>query len=221
MRTVSLAELPEDCRNLVLIKSDTRKRLCRSQDAIEHTLRRCQEIHDEQKRASAEVKKQQEREGFSTGFQLFFTTILSMLNDYEALQHERWTKQRQHLQEALTQTLHDPVIVEYAIMQLKEHCNYSDSMTLILPDALPVPDLMPHITYLSTQENHITLQCGTRALRFPIEAPCQQWMAQADTATQELTLQLNALTPATLQDIIKILQQAMLTFTNTVKEEDE
>ncbi len=211
MRTVSLAELPENYRDQVLIKADMRKRHHRSQDAIEHTLRRCKEIHDEQNRVSAEVKKQKEREGFSIGFHLFFTTILSTLNSYEALQSERRSEQRRHLQEALTHTLHDPVIVEYVIKQLHECCNFSETLTLILPDGLSLPTQLPHMTCLTTQENHITLQCGTCALRFPIESLCQQWMTQADNKMHDVTHQLNALIPATLQDIIKTLQQVTLT----------
>ncbi|MCW2482635.1 hypothetical protein [Candidatus Symbiopectobacterium sp. NZEC135] len=217
MRTISLAELPEECRDSVLIRSKNRKQQCRSQNAIEHTLRRCHEIYDEQKQTSEEIKKQKEKEGFSAGFKLFFTTMLSMLNDYETLQHQRWTEQRQHLQKALTQTLHDPIIVEYVVTQLNAHCSHSDAMTLILPE---VPDLSPHLTCLTTHENHITLQCGSHALRFPAQALCQQWMTQADSETQEFTQQLDALTPATLQEIIDMLQQAIPTFTYTAKDED-
>lgn len=219
MRTVYLAELPEDCHDLVLIKADTRKRQRRSQDAIEHTLRRCQGIHDEQNRASAEMKKQKEREGLSAGFRLFFTTMLSTLNAYEALQNERWVEQRRHLQDALTHTLHDPVVVEYVITQLLECSNPSETLTLILPESLPVPTSLPHITCLSTQENHITLQCGTRALRFPVGALCEQWMALADNETQVFTQQLKALIPATLQEIIKMLQQVTLTSIEAPKDE--
>ncbi|MCW2487399.1 hypothetical protein J5069_15985 [Candidatus Symbiopectobacterium sp. NZEC127] len=220
MRTISLAELPEECRDSVLIRSKNRKQQCRSQNAIEHTLRRCHEIYDEQKQTSEEIKKQKEKEGFSAGFKLCFTTMLSMLNDYETLQHQRWTEQRQHLQKALTQTLHDPIIVEYVVTQLNAHCSHSDAMTLILPEGVAVPDLSPHLTCLTTHENHITLQCGSHALRFPAQALCQQWMTQADSETQEFTQQLDALTPATLQEIIDMLRQAIPTFTYTAKDED-
>lgn len=209
MRTISLAELPEECRDAVLITAKNRKRQCRSQNAIEYTLRRCHEIHDEQKRAADEIKKQKEKEGFSSGFKQFFTTVLSMLNAYETLQHKRWAEQRHHLQKALTQTLHDPIIVEYVVTQLNAHCHPGDAMTLILPDGVAVPDLSPHLTCLTTHENHITLQCGSHALRFPTETLCQQWMIQADNETQILTQQLNALIPATLQEIIEKLQQVI------------
>lgn len=220
MRTISLAELPDECRDSVLITAKNRKQQCRSQNAIEHILRRCHEIHDEQKQASEEIKKQKEKEGFSTGFKLFFTTMLSMLNDYETLQHKRWTEQRQLLRKALTQTLHDPIIVEYVVTQLNAHCSHNDAMTLILPDGVAVPEISPHVTCLTTHENHITLQCGSHALRFPVEALCQQWMAQADSETQALTQQLNALTPAMLQEIIQMLQQVMSTTTYIGKDEN-
>lgn len=213
MRTVSLAELPEECRNSVLITAKNRKQHYRFfHNAIEHSLRRCHEIHNEQMRAADEIKKQKEKEGFSTGFKLFFTTMLSILNDYETLQHKRWTEQRQHLQNAITQTLHDPIIVEYLVTQLNAHCRHSDTMTLILPEGVAVPDISPqslHLTCLTTHENHITLQCGSHALRFPAETLFQQWMAQADNETQTFTQQLNALTPAMLQEIIETLQQAI------------
>ncbi|WP_291973760.1 hypothetical protein [Candidatus Symbiopectobacterium sp.] len=209
MRTISLAELPEECRDSVLIAAKNRKQQFRSQNAIEHTLRRCHEIHDEQKRAADEIKKQKEKEGFSTGFKLFFTTVLAMLNDYETLQHKRWTEQRRHLQKALAKTLHDPIVVEYVVTQLNAHCRHSDAMTLILPDGVAISDVSPHLTCLTTHENHITLQCGLYALRFPAETLCQQSMAQADNETQTFTRQMNALTPATLQEIIEILQQAI------------
>lgn len=209
MRTVSLAKLPEECRDSVLITAKNRKQHYRSHNAIEHALRRCHEIHDEQMRAADEIKQQKEKEGFSTGFKLFFTTLLSILNDYETLQHQRWTVQRQHLQNAMTQTLHDPIIVEYLVTQLKAHCRPSDAMTLIIPEGVAVPDISPHLTCLTTHENHITLQCGSHAIRFPAETLCQQWMAQADNETQTFTQQLNALTPATLQEIIETLQQAI------------
>lgn len=220
MRTISLAELPEECRSSVLITAKNRKQQYRSQNAIEHTLRRCHEIQDELKREADEIKKQKEKEGFSTGFKLFFTTMLSILNDYETLQHERWTEQRHHLQKALTETLHDPIIVEYIVTQLNGHCRHSDTMTLILPEGVAVPDLSPHLTCLTTHENHITLQCGSHALRFPTETLCQQWMTQADNETQTFTRQLNALTPATLQEIIETLQQAISTTTYTAKDEN-
>lgn len=220
MRTISLAELPEECRDAVLITAKNRKHQCRSQNAIEHTLRRCHEIHNEQKRAADELKKQKEKEGFSTGFKQFFTTVISMLSDYETLQHERWTEQHHHLQKALAQTLHDPIIVEYVVTQLSAHCRPSDAMTLILPDGVNVPNLSPHLTCLTTHENHITLQCGSHALRFPAETLCQQWITQADNETQTFTQQLKALTPTTLQEIIAILQQAISTTTYTAQDEN-
>lgn len=220
MRTVSLAELPEECRDSVLITARNRKQQSRSHNAIEHTLHRCHEIHDEQKRAADEIKKQKEKEGFSTGFKLFFTTILSMLNDVETLQQQRWTEQRHHLQKAMIQTLHDPVIVEYLVTQLNAHCRHSDAMTLILPEGVAVPDISPHLTCLTTHENHITLQCGSHALRFPAETLCQQWMAQADNDTQSLTQQLNGLTQATLQEIIETLEQAISPTPYTAKDKD-
>ncbi|MBG6244113.1 hypothetical protein CS369_03400 [Candidatus Symbiopectobacterium sp. 'North America'] len=82
-----------------------------------------------------------------------------MLNDDETLQHKRWTEQSNHLQKALAQTLHDPIVVEYVVTQLNAHCRHSEAMTLILPDGVAVPDVSPHLTCLTTHEDHITLSC--------------------------------------------------------------
>lgn len=205
MRTVTQAELPENCRHAVLIKSSERKRQRRSGHALEKTLLRCREIHAEQDKLMAEARARCEREGFSAGFQCVFNNLLNVLSEYETLQIERRTRQRQQLQEVITQALHDPIVIERIVTHLHEHFDSSSELTLILPAGIPIPEGLPHVTCLTTADEHITLQSGTRALRFPINRLSDEWLAHADS-TQDIDQKISMLIPMTLNSIMAQLR---------------
>lgn len=207
MRTLSRAELPENCDNEILIKSGARRRQRRLSNALEMTLRRCREIHAEQNKHTVEMRARSEKEGFSAGFQHFFSMLIDMLEAYESLLYERQAIQHQQLQEAITQALHDPIAVERIVTHLHDYFDSRSELTLILPAGLPVPEAHAHLTCLTTEDEHITLQCGMQALRFPIDTLCQQWITQADKDIQHINQKLNELIPSTLTRIVEQLQQ--------------
>lgn len=201
MRTITIDELPEDLHRLTLIKSSERTRHQRMAVALERTLNRCSEIHAEYELQTVRLRENCERQAFQNGFELFFSQLVTLLDEYQRQQHKRQEVFRQQIATALNQSLHDPMIVERIIHHLQEQCGHQKALRIVIPRAVKLPDGADISNYLYTEDNHITVQNDMDAVRFPSETLCCTWLQQADEKTACFNETINNLTPDMLRNL--------------------
>lgn len=201
MRTITIDELPEDLHRLTVIKSSERTRHQRMAMALERTLNRCSEIHAEYELQTVRLRENCERQAFQTGFELSFSQLVTLLDEYQRQQQKRQEVFRQQIATALNQSLHDPTIVERIIHHLQEQCGHQKALRIIIPRAVKLPDGADISNYLYTDDNHITVQNDMDAVRFPSETLCRTWLQQADGKTAGFNETINNLTPDMLRNL--------------------
>lgn len=201
MRTITIDELPEDLHRLTVIKSSERTRHQRMAVALERTLNRCSEIHAEYELQTVRLRENCERQAFQTGFELFFSQLVTLLDEYQRQQQKRQEVYRQQIATALNQSLHDPTIVERIIHHLQEQCGHQKALRIIIPRAVKLPEGADISNYLYTDDNHITVQNDMDAVRFPSETLCRTWLQQADEKTAGFNETINNLTPDMLRNL--------------------
>ncbi len=205
MRTITINELPEDLHQKVVIKSSERTRYRQMAVALERTLNHCSEIHAEYESETVRLRENCEREAFNAGFQLFFTQILTLLDEYQRQQVRRQVMFRQHIAKALNTSLCDPTIVERIIHHLQEQCGHQKALRIIIPRAVVLPESADNSNYQYTDDNHITVQNDMDAIRFPSDSLCRTWLEQAEDAIAPLSETINHLTPDLLRDLAEKL----------------
>lgn len=201
MRTITIDELPEDLHRLTVIKSSERTRHQRMAVALERTLNRCSEIHAEYELQTVRLRENCERQAFQTGFELFFSQLVTLIDEYQRQQQKRQEVYRQQIATALNQSLHDPTIVERIIHHLQEQCGHQKALRIIIPRAVKLPEGADISNYLYTDDNHITVQNDMDAVRFPSETLCRTWLQQADEKTAGFNETINNLTPDMLRNL--------------------
>ncbi|HEN3636223.1 TPA: type III secretion protein [Yersinia enterocolitica] len=201
MRTITIDELPEDLHRLAVVKFSERTRHQRMAVALERTLNRCSEIHAEYELQTVRLRENCERQAFQTGFELFFSQLVTLLDEYQRQQHKRQEVFRQQIATALNKSLHDPMIVERIIHHLQEQCGHQKALRIVIPRAVELPDGADISNYLYTDDNHITVQNDMDAVRFPSETLCRKWLQQADEKTADFNETINNLTPDMLRDL--------------------
>ncbi|WP_439292271.1 MULTISPECIES: type III secretion protein [Rahnella] len=201
MRTITIDELPEDLHRLTVIKSSERTRHQRIAIALERTLNRCSEIHAEYELQTVRLRENLERQAFQTGFELFFSQLVTLLDEYQRQQQKRQEVFRQQIGTALNQSLHDPMIVERIIHHLQEQCGHQKALRIVIPRAVKLPEGADISNYLYTDDNHITVQNDMDAVRFPSETLCRTWLQQADEKTAGFNETINNLTPDMLRNL--------------------
>lgn len=201
MRTISNDELPQDWHKQTLIKSSERSRYRQMAKALERTLTRCSEIHAEYESHTVAIRENSEKEGFSAGFELFFTQIIAMIDEYEKCQKARFNALRNNLHDALASSLHDPVIVERIIHHLQEKCGHQKALRIIIPKEVALPAGADASNYQFSDDNHITIQTDTDSIRFPGGALCRQWLAHAENEIIPLNQNISTLIPELLQEL--------------------
>lgn len=201
MRTITIDELPEDLHRLTVIKSSERTRHQRMAEALERTLNRCSEIHAEYELQTVRLRENCERQAFQTGFKLFFSQLVTLLDEYQRQQQKRQEVFRQQIATALNQSLHDPMVVERIIHHLQEQCGHQKALRIVIPRAVKLPDGADISNYLYTDDNHITVQNDMDAVRFPSETLCRTWLQQADENTAGFNETINNLTPDMLRNL--------------------
>lgn len=205
MRTITIDQLPEDLHRLVVIKSSELTRHQRMAVALERTLNRCSEINAEYELQAVKLRENCERQAFQTGFKLFFSQLMTLLDEYQRLQHKRQELFRQQIATALNQSLHDPMIVERIIHHLQEQCGHQKALRIVIPRAVKLPDGADISNYLYTDDNHITVQNDMDAVRFPSETLCRTWLQQADEKTAGLNETIKNLAPDMLSNLAEKL----------------
>lgn len=201
MRTITIDELPEDLHRLTVIKASERTRHQRIAMALERTLNRCSEIHAEYELQTVRLRENLERQAFQTGFELFFSQLVTLLDEYQRQQQKRQEVFRQQIGTALNQSLHDPMIVERIIHHLQEQCGHQKALRIVIPRAVKLPEGADISNYLYTDDNHITVQNDMDAVRFPSETLCRTWLQQADEKTAGFNETINNLTPDMLRNL--------------------
>lgn len=201
MRTITIDELPEDLHRLTVIKSSERTRHQRMAVALERTLNRCSEIHAEYELQTVRLRENCERQAFQTGFELFFSQLVTLIDEYQRQQQKRQEVYRQQIATALNQSLHDPTIVERIIHHLQEQCGHQKALRIIIPRSVKLPEGADISNYLYTDDNHITVQNDMDAVRFPSETLCRTWLQQADEKTAGFNETINNLTPDMLRNL--------------------
>ncbi|KHN56591.1 hypothetical protein [Aeromonas hydrophila] len=201
MRTITIDELPENLHRLTVIKSSERTRHQRMAMALERTLNRTREIHAEYELQAVILRENSVRQGFQTGFELFFSQLVTLLDEYQRQQHKRQEVFRQQIAIALNQSLHDPMIVERIIHHLQEQCGHQKALRIVIPRAVKLPDDADISNYLYTDDNHITVQNDIDTVRFPSETLCHSWLQQAAEKTACFNEIINNLTPDMLRSL--------------------
>ncbi|AHM72776.1 hypothetical protein [Yersinia hibernica] len=201
MRTITIDKLPEDLHRQVVIKSSERTRHQRMAVALERTLSRCSEIHAEYELKTVKLRENCEKKAFQAGFQLFFSQLVMLLDEYQRQQNKRQAAFRQQIATALSKSLHDPMIVERIIHHLQEQCGHQKALRIIIPRAVKLPDGADTSNYQYTDDNHITVQNDMDAVRFPSESLCRSWLQLADENIVPLNETINNLTPNLLRDL--------------------
>lgn len=201
MHTLTTDELPEDYHRQVVIKAGERTRYQRMAVALERTLKRCSEIHAEYELKAVTLRQNCEKQGFDAGFQLFFSRLVTLIDECHRLQDQREAQFRQHVSEALGTSLRDPTIVERIVHHLQEQCGSQKVLRNIIPCAVELPDGADAANYRYTDNNHITVQNEMDAIRFPSESLCRQWLQHAEEKIAPLDAVINTLSANLLRDI--------------------
>lgn len=201
MRTITNDELPQDWQKLTLVKSSERSRHRRMAAALERTLTRCSEINAEYESHTVAIRENSEKEGFAAGFELFFSQIIDMLDEYEKCQNARFNALRKNLNDALQSSLHDPVIVERIIHHLQEKCGHQKALRIIIPKEVPLPAGADASNYLFSDDNHITIQTDMDSIRFPGGALCREWLTHAENEILPMNHNIGTLIPELLQQL--------------------
>jgi hypothetical protein len=205
MRTITIDALPEDLHRLVVIKSTERTRHQQMAIALERTLTRCSEMRAEYELQATELRENFERQGFQSGFELFFSQLVTLLDEYQRQQNKWQALFRQQIATALKQSLHDPLIVDRIIHHLQEQCGQQEALRIVIPREVELPDGADISNYLFIDDNHITVQSDIAAVRFPSDALCSTWLAQAAEQTIDLNQTINNLVPDMLRNLAEKL----------------
>ncbi|WP_168385276.1 type III secretion protein [Erwinia amylovora] len=202
MRIITSDELPRDFNKQILIKSNERNRHRSMATALEKTLNRCSEIYSEYELHTVELRENCAKEGFTTGFKLFFSQLTAMLDNYERLQEARIQSFRDNLHNALKSSLQDTVIVERIIHHLQGECGHQKPLKIIIPKSVQLQDNTDTSNYLFCEDNHITVQNDVDSIRFPSDSLCQQWLSAAEDQIVSSNKEIESLIPDLLSDII-------------------
>lgn len=180
MRIISLDELPDDFRDVFIIKYSDRVRKKKMGLAIERTINLCNEIYKDSEKENHKRYEELTRKAFTEGYEKFFCEFLSVVCQYENLQKKNFADYRRSLIDKLKGSLRDPIIVERIIFYLNNECERYEELTIIIPENIKLPDSVASLKIIRTEDESITLRSGSRAVRFPTGSLCQQWMDEAD-----------------------------------------
>ncbi|MEW5290498.1 type III secretion protein [Erwinia papayae] len=227
MRKIELSTLPPHPDSMTLIKSGERMQHKRMATALERTLSRCNEINAEYQQHTVLLRENSEKEGFAAGFELFFSQLLSMFDEYTQLQNARFAKFQHDLSTALKTSFYDPVIVDRIIHHLQEKIGHQKDLKIIIPHQVPLPDGVEISNYIFTHDDNITVQNDSAALRFPAEFLCNQWLNEARKGMHTASEKIHSLIPEKLEELgNKLIQlsqndQYIESNDNQNEEEDE
>ncbi len=208
MRTISKNNLPLYYHNHSVIKAKERDHYQRMATSLERTLARCNEMYAEYESHTVVLRENCQKEGFSVGFELFFSQLVEFLDDYEKRQLIRLTTFRNKLLSSIKESFNDTVIVERIIHNLQVQSGQQKPLRIIIPKTARLPDGIDHSNYILTDDSHITIQNDMDSIRFPIDSVCQQWIAESDNAIHALSHEIDKLIPTFMNVINQVHSQA-------------
>jgi len=198
---ISKSELPENYHSAKIIRSAERSQCQRMASALERTLKRCNEMYAEYEAHTITLRKQSQKEGFTQGFELFFSQLFIFLEEYEKRQNSRLEGLRESIINSVKSSFHDSVIVDRILHHLHEQCGHQKPLRIIIPKQVKLPEGADLSSYTFSDDSHITLQNDRDSIRFPSSAICQEWLDSADKVTIARTEDINELLPRLLSDI--------------------
>jgi len=201
MRKISVNNLPSCYHNHSVIKGKERDHYQRMATSLERTLARCNEMYAEYESHTVVLRENSQKEGFSVGFELFFSQLIEFLDDYEKRQLVRLTTFRNKLLSSVKESFNDTVIVERIVHNLQVQSGQQKPLRIIIPKTARLPDGVEHSNYILTDDSHITIQNDMDSIRFPIDSVCQQWITEADNAITHLSHEIDKLIPALMNAI--------------------
>lgn len=201
MRTISKNSLPLDYHNHSVIKGKERDHYQRMAKSLERTLARCNEMYAEYESHTVVLRENSQKEGFSAGFELFFSQLAEFLDDYEKRQRIRLKTFRNKLLGSIKESFNDAVIVERIIHNLQVQSGQQKPLRIIIPKTAKLPDGVDHSNYILSDDNHITIQNNMDSIRFPIDSICQHWITESDNSIHTLTQEIDKLIPAFIDSI--------------------
>ena len=208
MRTISENNLPLNYHNHSVIKGKERDHYQRMATSLERTLARCNEMYAEYESHTVVLRENSQKEGFSVGFELFFSQLVEFLDDYEKRQLIRLTTFRNKLLSSIKESFNDTVIVERIIHNLQIQSGQQKPLRIIIPKTARLPEGIVHSNYILNDDSHITIQNDMDSIRFPIDSVCQQWITEADSAIHSLSHEIDNLIPALMNTISQKYLQA-------------
>jgi len=204
MRTILKDNLPLHYNQHTVIKGKERCHYQRMATSLERTLARCNEMYAEYESHTLVLRENSRKEGFSVGFELFFSQMLKFLDDYEKRQLTRLTTFQNQLLSSIKESFNDTVIVERIIHNLQVQSGQQKPLRIIIPKTASLPEGIDRSNYVLTDDNHITIQNDMGSIRFPIDSICQQWIAEADNTIHSLSHEIDKLIP----EFMNVINQA-------------
>ncbi|WP_299999376.1 type III secretion protein [uncultured Cedecea sp.] len=201
MRMISGNNLPLNYHQHSIIKGKERDHYQRMAASLERTLARCNEMYAEYESHTVLLRENSQKEGFSMGFELFFSQLVDFLEDYEKRQKIRLTTFRSKLLSSIKESFNDTVIVERIIHNLQIQSGQHKPLRIIIPKTVKLPTGADDSNYILTDDNHITIQNDMDSIRFPIDSVCQQWLAESDESIHSLSQEIDKLSPDFLENI--------------------
>lgn len=206
MRILSKNELPENYKDLKIIKSHDRDRCVKMNTLLERTLSRCNDMYAEYQLETNLLRENCQREGFSSGFDMFFSQLLQFIEQYSDLQNARLETLKESLTQSIKSSFNDTMIVERILHHLHEKCGQIKPLKIILPSNIRLSGHIDHSNFIFSNEENITLQTERDSIRFPISLICQQWMDKAESNIAIQDEYLEELVPQLLNNINKKIQ---------------
>ncbi|ADP12400.1 conserved uncharacterized protein [Erwinia sp. Ejp617] len=195
MRFISSKELPNGIYGNILIKSTLITRHRNMASALERTLSHCNKIRIECESRLIETRENCEKEGYSSGLQLFFTQLMNMLDDYEVQQNTRMASFEQSVIDAVQKSFDDMVIVERIIHHIKINCCQQNIKKIIVPRTVQLPDSVEMPNYQYTDDKHITVESEKEAIRFQSAPLCRQWLIHAENKMANINKDISKIIP--------------------------
>lgn len=209
MRMISKNNLPPNYHLHDVIKGKERDHYQRMAASLERTLARCNEMYAEYESHTIVLRENSQKEGFTHGFNSFFSQLVLFLEDYENKQNLRLATFRSKLLNSIKDSFNDTVIVERIIHDLQVQCGQQKPLRIIIPKAVRLPDGIDRSNYILSDDSHITIQNDMDSIRFPIDSVCQQWMTESDNEIYSLTQDIDKLIPSFMKNLNQKLSECI------------
>lgn len=186
MRIIPKDHLPDNFQDTTIIKKSTRNRCIKMHSILEKTLSRCNEMYSEYQSHTVQLRDRCQKEGFSLGFEIFFSQLLQFIDQYTSLQEARIKNLQESMHQSIKSSFDDTVIIERILHHLQEKCGQLKPLRVILPHTVKLDAHIDASNFTFSTEENITVQTDLDSIRFPISSIYQKWL---DESIQSVDLQ--------------------------------